>query len=108
MKAPHSKPWKLLLAVLSVLAFVAAACGDDDSDSDSSADPPSDGPTIIIGSQQFGESEILAQIYGQALADAGYPVEYQALGGYRDIVFSSFDSGQINFTAEYAASALEF
>jgi glycine betaine/choline ABC-type transport system substrate-binding protein len=67
-----------------------------------------DGPTITIGAQDFGESAILAEIYGQALADAGYPVEQQALGGFRDIVFTSFESGDINFTPEYAASALEF
>lgn len=68
--------------------------------------PP--GPPIIVGAQDFGESAILAQIYGQALSSAGYPVEYQALGGYRDLVFTAFDSGDINFTPEYAASALEF
>jgi hypothetical protein len=67
-----------------------------------------DGPTIVIGAQDFGESAILAQVYGQALAAAGYPVSQQALGGFRDLVFTSFDSGDINFTAEYAASALEF
>ncbi len=99
---------KLLLALLGVLALVVAACGDDDGGDNGGADAPPDGPTIVIGAQQFGESEILAQIYGQALADAGYPVQYQSLGGYRDIVFSSFEGEQINFTAEYAASALEF
>src|SRR5690606_32812244 len=66
------------------------------------------GPEIVVGAQDFGESAILAQIYGQALSSAGYPVEYQALGGFRDLVFTAFDSGDINFTPEYAASALEF
>ena len=67
-----------------------------------------DGPDITIGAQDFGESTILAEIYGQALENAGYPVSQQALGGFRDIVFASFESGDINFTPEYAASALEF
>ncbi len=67
-----------------------------------------DGPDITIGAQDFGESTILAEIYGQALENAGYPVTQQALGGFRDIVFASFESGDINFTPEYAASALEF
>ncbi|HEX5614318.1 MAG TPA: ABC transporter substrate-binding protein, partial [Acidimicrobiia bacterium] len=67
-----------------------------------------DGPTITIGAQDFGESAILAQVYGQALEAAGYEVSYQSLGGFRDIVFESFGSGDINFTPEYAASALEF
>lgn len=71
-------------------------------------EPAGDGPTITIGAQDFAESEVLAQVYGQALEAGGYPVEYQSLGGFRDIVFSSFESDSINFTLEYAASALEF
>jgi osmoprotectant transport system substrate-binding protein len=105
------RPWKVLFALLGVLALLAAACGDDDEDTGTGAPTDievPDGPTIVIGAQDFGESEILAQVYGQALAEAGYPVQYQSLGGFRDIVFSSFDNGSINFTAEYAASALEF
>jgi osmoprotectant transport system substrate-binding protein len=102
------RPWKLLLALLGVFALVAAACGDDDDTGAPDDIEVPDGPTIVIGAQDFGESEILAQVYGQALEAAGYPVQYQSLGGFRDIVFASFDNGSINFTAEYAASALEF
>ena len=106
-----------------------AACGGDDDDSDAtgtlppvatgaaSAPAPTEpaaavcaegGPEIVIGAQDFGESVILAEIYGQALANAGCSVKQQALGGYRPLVFESFAAGEINFTAEYAASALEF
>jgi osmoprotectant transport system substrate-binding protein len=77
-------------------------------DAPDQADAPPTGPAVVIGAQDFGESAILAQVYGQALADAGCDVRQQALGGFRDIVFTSFASGDINFTAEYAASALEF
>jgi osmoprotectant transport system substrate-binding protein len=100
----------LLLAV--VLALIAAACGGDDDDSAGSTAPSGnsvpDGPEIKIGAQDFGESSILSQIYGQALDAKGYKVKYQALGGFRDIVYKSFDNGDINLTPEYAASALEF
>ena len=67
-----------------------------------------EGPPITIGAQDFGESAILAQLYGQALEAAGYPVEFQELGGFRDIEISAFESGDINFAPEYAASMLEF
>lgn len=67
-----------------------------------------DGPDITIGAQDFGESAILAQIYGQAFEAAGYPVSYQELGGFRDIEIPAFESGEINFAPEYAASLLEF
>ncbi len=30
------------------------------------------------------------------------------MGGFRDILFAAFESGDVNFSAEYAASALEF
>jgi len=98
------------------LAVPLAACGSDDSSSEVTTGATTaeatgsvpDGPTISIGAQDFGESAILAQIYGQALEAAGYPVSQEALGGFRDLVFSAFESGDINLTPEYAASALEF
>ncbi|MFP4513999.1 MAG: ABC transporter substrate-binding protein [Acidimicrobiales bacterium] len=110
MRTTH-RTWRLLIALVGLLALAAAACGNDDENGE--AGPPDDievpdGPTIVLGAQDFAESEVLAQVYGQALDAAGYPVDYQALGGFREIVFASFDSGDINFTAEYAASALEF
>lgn len=96
-----------VVAAIAAFAVLAAACGGDDDDGGGASDIP-DGPDITIGAQQFGESEILAQIYGQALEAAGYPVSYQDLGGFRDIVYSAFESGDIDMTLEYAASALEF
>ncbi|HEX5613846.1 MAG TPA: glycine betaine ABC transporter substrate-binding protein, partial [Acidimicrobiia bacterium] len=76
--------FRYLLAVLLAFALVAAACGDDDDDEPGATDTTSagseipDGPTITIGAQDFGESAILAQVYGQALEAAGYEVSYQS------------------------------
>jgi osmoprotectant transport system substrate-binding protein len=112
-----------ILGTVGLLALTAAACGDDDPATESTATTAAadvsaestvapaavpDGPTITIGAQDFGESAILSEIYGQALAAAGYPVEQQSLGGYRDLVFTAFEGGDINFTAEYAAVASDF
>jgi osmoprotectant transport system substrate-binding protein len=114
MKFPQTAA---LVGAVGVLALTAAACGDDETTESTIAEsaattaaPASvpEGPTIVIGAQDFGESAILSEIYGQALAAAGYPVEQQALGGYRDLVFTAFEGGDINFTPEYAASALDF
>ena len=87
---------------------VAATFLDDEGLLAESPGEVPEGPVITIGAQDFGESEVLAQVYGQALEAAGYPVEYQDLGGFREVVYASFESGDINFTLEYAASALEF
>lgn len=115
---------RLLAALLAVLALLGAACGGDNDDEpdvggeEGSAtspagegdDPsaPPDGPAITIGAQDFGESAILAEIYSQALSEAGYEVDIQDLGGFRDIELSSFEGGDINMAVEYAASMLEF
>jgi osmoprotectant transport system substrate-binding protein len=108
-----------LWAVVACLALLAGACGDDAGDDDAStgtdgeatsdtAGEIPDGPTVTIGTQDFGESAILGEIYGQALTNAGYEVEYQELGGFRDLEVPAFESGDINFAPEYVASMLEF
>jgi len=123
------------LAVLLPFALVAAACGDDDDDGTdtgaatteagseettttadggggdaacSSATAPDDAPEIVIGAQDFGESKFMAELYKQCFEAAGYSVSIQELGGFRDLEVSAFESGDINFAPEYAASMLEF
>lgn len=87
-------------AALAAALLVLAACG--------SGDDAQEGPGITIGAQDFGESAILAEVYAGALAEEGYEVSIQPLGGFREIVLGSFESEEINFTPEYAASMLEY
>jgi osmoprotectant transport system substrate-binding protein len=95
------------LAAALALGLVATACGDDDDGGAQEAEQR-DGPTVSIGAQDFGESAILAEIYGQALEADGFKVDQQALGGFRELVFDTFESGDINFAPDYVASELEF
>jgi osmoprotectant transport system substrate-binding protein len=118
---------RLLVALLATLALLAGACGDDDdagvaSTGDDTADETAteteangdegtdagDSPAIRIGAQDFGESAILAEIYGQVLEANGYEVEQVSVGGFRDVLLAAFDNGEVNFSPEYAASMLEF
>lgn len=97
-----------VLAVLAATATLVAGCGSDSTTSGSTTTAAAAKEKVVIGIQDFGESKILAQIYGQALAGAGYSVSYKELGGFRKLVYPALESGDINFTPEYAASALEF
>jgi osmoprotectant transport system substrate-binding protein len=125
----------LLLAPLLILA---AACGDDDDDtaSDSStaateapadtdaagtaagttaggSDAPTEtggggGGAITVGSADFAESQLLAQIYGQALAAAGFDVTFELGIGAREVYFDAISSGEIDLVPEYTGSLLAF
>lgn len=104
------RAWRLLAAV-AALVLVAAACGDDDGDAGTGGDDGGsvpDGPAIRIGAQDFGESLILAEIYAGALDDAGFEVGIQEVGGFRDLLFGAFASGDVNLAPDYVASQLEF
>lgn len=88
-----------LLAGAAAGASVAHAAGDDTA-------TDSEVGTIVVGSANFPESELLAQIYGQALADAGFDVEYQLGIGSREVYFNAIHSGEIHLVPEYTGSLL--
>lgn len=101
----HRLKWRIGAGLASLaLMAVTAGCGNDDS----ASAPDAEKPEVKIGIQDFGESKVVSEIYGQHLEANGYKVKYQELGGFRDLVLTGFESGDINFTPEYAASLLEF
>ncbi|HSM01103.1 MAG TPA: ABC transporter substrate-binding protein [Acidimicrobiia bacterium] len=91
-------------AVLLALALVVGACGDDDG----SGGDLIDGPTITVGSTNFGEQLILAEIYAQVLDAYGYPVERMFNLGAREVVLPALKSGEIDLLAEYTGTLLTF
>jgi osmoprotectant transport system substrate-binding protein len=64
------------------------------------------GGSITIGNQNFGESEILAQIYGQVLAANGYDVSYEPGIGSRETFILALQDGSIDLIPDYAGNAL--
>jgi osmoprotectant transport system substrate-binding protein len=64
--------------------------------------------TVTVGSFDFTESELVAEIYSQALEGEGYDVE-RAFGlGPREFVLPALAGGLIEVVPEYAGSALQF
>jgi osmoprotectant transport system substrate-binding protein len=101
MKRQHK-----LLAALVAVGLLAAACGDDDDDTEAGADR--DGPAIEIGAQDFGESQILSEIYRQALEGEGFDASITDVGGFRPVLFGAFEAGDVNLAPDYVASELNF
>jgi len=89
-------------AMVLALALVAAACSSGD---DSGT---RDGTAIVIGSANFGESSLLAEIYAQALEDDGFSVERKFNTGSREIYAVALEAGEIHLVPEYVGSALAF
>jgi osmoprotectant transport system substrate-binding protein len=65
-------------------------------------------PTIVIGSTNFEEQAIVANLYGDVLHHAGYPVRVEPASGTRAIVVPALEHGQIDLEADYAGSLLNF
>jgi len=91
-------------AVLMAVVLVAAACGSGD-DADSGA---KDGPTITIGSANFSESALVAEIYAQALEADGYPVDRNLNVGSREIYWQALQTGDLGLLPEYTGALLTF
>lgn len=66
------------------------------------------GGAFVVGSADFPESELLAQIYGQALEAAGFDVSYEPAIGSREAYYGAIENGEINLVPEYTNSLLTF
>jgi osmoprotectant transport system substrate-binding protein len=94
----------VLGASMVALALITTACGSTGGTS-ASTSPKG---TITIASFNFPESVILAHIYGDALKNKGYTINYRDNLGNREIVEPALESGQIDLYAGYAATDLTF
>lgn len=109
-----------LLVLLTSLVLLLAACsgGDDSSGAASEAaagsEPAAEAESevergeVVIGSTNFTEQELVAEMYALVLEDAGYTVERSYQLGSREVVFPALQSGQIDVTPEYLGTLLEF
>ena len=64
--------------------------------------------TIVVGSANFSEAEIVAQMYKLALEAAGYTVELKAQLGSREVLVPALEAGEIDVEPEYLQSLLAF
>jgi osmoprotectant transport system substrate-binding protein len=96
------------LAALVALAVVLAACGSSKSSSTgSTATSASQGkPAVTIGAKNFAESNIVANLYAQALKAKGFNVNLVENIGSSEIIFKSLKAGHIQMYPEYTGTLL--
>ena len=93
------------LLLMLVLALVAGACASDDGDAAGSDEELGD---IVVGSTNFDEQELVAEMYALSLESAGFTVERRYQLGAREVVLPALTSGEIDVYPEYVGTALEF
>jgi osmoprotectant transport system substrate-binding protein len=92
------------VVVGAALALSGCASGDP-------LDPGTEretGETIVVGSQAYYSNEIVAEIYAQALENAGFDVERQFQIGQRDAYLPALESGEVDLFPEYTGNLLQF
>lgn len=87
---------------------VASAWLEEHSDLEGMVEAPAEGPALTFGAQQFGESAVLAELYSQVLQANGFESGTTEVGGFRDLLFGAFESGDVNIAIDYVASELEY
>ncbi len=90
--------------MLSLL--LATGCGETPPRDDAARTLGDD--AITVGAFDFPESELLAEIYGQALEAAGYDVDLALGVGPRELVQPALAAGLVEFVPEYSGSAMQF
>lgn len=107
MKAhPLRRPAALLTAAAVSLGALAGCGADNGEDAFSSGE--SGGDTVVVGSANFPESELLMEMYAQALESQGVEVETKPNIGSREVYMAAFDSGEITLLPEYNGALLAY
>jgi osmoprotectant transport system substrate-binding protein len=92
---------------------VLTACGGGGDPLSSGSGQTSGAPaaatdTIVVGSANFAESQILAEIYAQALAAKGVTVEKRLNIGSREAYIPGLQDGSIDLIPEYTGVLLQY
>jgi osmoprotectant transport system substrate-binding protein len=100
-----------LAAVATIAVATVAACssGSSSSSSPGGSNPLSQGGgtgTVVVGSANFPESELLAEIYVQALQAKGIKVTAKLNIGAREVYYPQIAKGAISILPEYNGALL--
>lgn len=90
-------------AAVAALALSLSSCGGDPTSTTTSS---GDSSTITIGSANFPENELLAEIYAQALEGKDVKVNRKFNIGAREVYLKALEDGSIDMVPEYNGALL--
>ncbi|MER7212269.1 ABC transporter substrate-binding protein [Streptosporangium sp. NPDC000239] len=105
------------VVVTLAAALTLSACGGGDPLTNTSPTPADSGAApatgggggkVVVGSANFPENVLLAEIYSQALEAKGVQVEKKLNIGSREVLYGQVKSGGLTILPEYVGSLLAF
>ncbi|MER6465601.1 ABC transporter substrate-binding protein [Streptomyces sp. NPDC048409] len=96
------------VALAAATALLAGCSSSDDSKSDPLSDSKAGGDTVVVGSNNFAESTLIADIYGEALKAKGVKVTYKPNIGSRETTYGLLKNGSISVLPEYNGALLAY
>jgi len=97
-----------VVALAATTALLAGCSSSSDDNSDPLADGKADGKTVVVGSNNFAESILIADIYGEALKAKGIKVSYKPNIGSRETTYGLLKNGSITVLPEYNGALLAY
>ncbi|MEU1850726.1 ABC transporter substrate-binding protein [Streptomyces sp. NPDC019990] len=97
-------------ATVALAAAVAllAGCSSGGPSEDPLKGGGAEGGTVVVGSNNFAESILLADIYGEALRAKGIKVTYKPNIGSRETTYGLMKNGAVTVLPEYNGSLLAY
>ena len=98
---------------LTITTLVLAACGGGSANPLGSSAPPSGaassgGTPIVVGAANFTESQVLAEVYAQALKAKGLDASTKPPIGSREVYLKALQDNSIQIVPEYTGNLLKF
>ncbi|MEU2060223.1 ABC transporter substrate-binding protein [Streptomyces sp. NPDC013455] len=97
------------VALVAATALLAGCSSeDDDGDNPLTDGGKASGDSVVVGSNNFPESTLLADIYGEALKAKGIKVTYKPNIGSRETTYGLIKNGSVSVLPEYNGALLAY
>ncbi|MFB7506528.1 ABC transporter substrate-binding protein [Streptomyces broussonetiae] len=96
------------VALVAATALLAGCSSSGDKSGNPLTDSKASGDSVVVGSNNFPESTLLADIYGEALKAKGIKVTYKPNIGSRETTYGLLKNGSIKVLPEYNGALLAY
>ena len=98
----------VLVATAAVVLVAGCGRGEESTSGSDESDESGETGAVTVAGFDFAESELLAELYAQALESEAVPVTRLGQVGPREIVAPAMELGHIDIVAEYVGTALQY